>query len=76
MTYKESWNPVVSKMVILRREPASPMDKHAVAVFKDGTVVDNISHITNPEFSELLMIEGHKQGPWQSDGRDDKQESW
>ena len=36
--YKGSWTPLVGETLRLRREPTNSVDKHAVAVIKDGAV--------------------------------------
>ena len=44
--YKDNWNPVVGETLVLRREPTNMVDKHTVAVVKDGIVVGHIQWAT------------------------------
>ena len=39
----------------LRREPTNSVDKHAVAVIKDGAVVGHVPYNLAPRFSQFLM---------------------
>ena len=44
----------------LRREPTNSVDKHAVAVIKDGDVVGHVPYNLAPRFSQLLMRNANK----------------
>ena len=46
--YKDNWNPVIGETLGVRREPANTIDKHAVAVVKDGVIVGHIPYNLAP----------------------------
>ena len=58
--YKESWTPVLGEMLLLRRDPANPIDKHAVAIFKDGAVVGHVPYNIAPRLSHFLRRDMNK----------------
>jgi hypothetical protein len=45
----------VGETLRLRREPTNSVDKHAVAVVKDGVVVGHVPYNLAPRFSQFLM---------------------
>ena len=52
--YKDNWNLVVGKTLVLRIEPTNMVDKHAVAVVKDGVVVGHIPYNLAPRVGQFL----------------------
>ena len=47
--------PLVGETLRLRREPTDSVDKHVVAVIKDGAVVWHVPYNLAPRFSQFLM---------------------
>ena len=58
--YKDNWNPVVGKTLVLRREPTNMVDKHAVAVVKDSVVVGHIPYNLAPRVGQFLRRDENK----------------
>ena len=53
-TYMDIWTPFVGKLLLVKQEPTSIKDRHAVAVFKDGAIVDHVPYNITPRFSQFL----------------------
>ena len=54
--FKDNWNPVIGETLGVRREPTNTIDKHAVAVVKDGVIVGHTPY-------NLATCEGQFLGP-------------
>ena len=59
--YKDVWNPSVGHVLMLKRKPDNPHDRHAVAVVKsDSTVEGHVPYNLAPLFFYFLAREFNK----------------
>ena len=50
----KNWNPVIGETLGVRREPTNTIDKHAVAVVKDGVIVGHTPYNLAPCVVQFL----------------------
>ena len=58
--YQETWLPRVGEVLVLEREPLNSVDKYAVAIVKDGTVVGHVPRNFSALFFHFLTRSQNK----------------
>ena len=58
--YKNVWEPARGEALLVRREPTNPLDKHAVAIYKEDIIVGHVPYNLAPRLSQFLKRECNK----------------
>ena len=56
--YKSIWIPFVNEKLICRMEPGNALDKYAVAMIKNGSMVSNLMKVESEKFANIFFSSG------------------